>query len=136
MSKTENREFRGIEPGTQKARKTVWKALVGIQQNWELNAAEMARLLHTNASTFHHWKTRGEVPVSRPPLRPDMEVVVAVVAIYRSLSAMFTNPRDQVAWLTTRHPDFEMAPLNFAVKSSPNVFLVRAYLDFVRGRGA
>ena len=125
-----------IAHGSQKAKETVWKAVSNIQDRWELKAAEMARLLHTKPSTFHSWKEKGEIPVSALPLTPDMEVVVAVIAIYRSLSAMFSNPKDQVAWLNAKHPEFHLAPIKFAEHSSPGLFQLRSYLDFVRGRGA
>lgn len=125
-----------IAPGSPKARQTVWKTISNIQNKWELNAAEMARLLHTKAPTFHSWKERAEIPVSQRSLSPDMEVVVAVIAIYRSLSAMFSNPKDQIAWLTSKHPEFQVPPLKFAEASSPNLFQLRSYLDYVRGRGA
>lgn len=135
MAKSETKS-NPISLGSPKARQTVWKAISNIQNKWELNAAEMARLLHTKAPTFHSWKKREEIPVSQAPLSPDMEVVVAVIAIYRSLSAMFTNPKDQVAWLTAKHPEFQLSPLKFAEASSPNLFQLRSYLDYVRGRGA
>jgi hypothetical protein len=125
-----------IALGSQKARGTVWKSIARIQERWGFNAASMARLLHTKPPTFHSWKEREEIPVSQPPLTPDMEVVVAVIAIHRSLSAMFSNPHDQVAWLTAKHPTFEVTPIEFAIKSSANLFQLRSYLDFVRGRGA
>jgi len=135
MPRSESRS-NPITQGSSKARQTVWKAISNIQNKWELNAVEMARLLHTKAPTFHSWKKREEVPVSQAPLSPEMEVVVAVIAIYRSLSAMFANPKDQVAWLTSKHPEFQVSPLKFAEASSPNVFQLRSYLDYVRGRGA
>lgn len=135
MPKIEKRS-NSITQGSPKARQTVWKAVSNIQNKWELNAAEMARLLHTKPPTFHSWKERAEVPVSQRPLSPDMEVVVAVIAIYRSLSAIFSNPKDQIAWLTSKHPEFQLPPLKFAEASSPNLFQLRSYLDYVRGRGA
>ena len=137
MSKKKARQKSvAIEQGSPRARETVWKAVSNIQNKWELNAAEMARLLHAKPSTFHSWKEREEIPVSALPLTPDMEVVDAVIAIYRSLSAMFSNPKDQIAWLNAKHPEFHLAPINYAEKSSPNLFQLRSYLDFVRGRGA
>jgi hypothetical protein len=135
MPKTENKDS-AISLRSSKARQTVWKAISNIQNKWELNASEMARLLHTKAPTFHSWKTREEVPISQKPLSPDMEVVVAVIAIYRSLSAMFSNPKDQIKWLNSKHPEFQTQPLKFAEESSPNLFQLRSYLDYVRGRGA
>ena len=135
MARSETRN-NPIALGSSRARQTAWKAISNIQNKWELNAAEMARLLHAKAPTFHSWKERGEVPVSQAPLSPDMEVVVAIIAIYRSLSAMFANPKDQVAWLTSKHPEFQVPPLKFAEASSPNLFQLRSYLDYVRGRGA
>jgi hypothetical protein len=128
-------KHKAITTGTPEARHTIWKAISNIQSKWELNAAEMARLLHTKPPTFHSWKTREEIPVSEP-LSPDMEIVVAVLAIYRSLSSMFSNPKDQITWLNTQHPELQAIPLKFAEASSPGLFQLRAYLDFVRGRGA
>jgi hypothetical protein len=135
MRKTQKKN-QPILPGSTKARQTVWKAISNIQQKWEFNSAEMARLLHAKTSTFHSWKEREEIPVSQKPLSPDMEVVVAVIAIYRSLSAMFSSPKDQIEWLTSTHPEFQVTPLKFAETSSPNLFQLRSYLDYVRGRGA
>ena len=135
MAKTEKKTTNKIIPGSQKARETVWKSVARIQEKWEMSAAEIARLLHTKGPTFHNWKEREEIPISAV-LTPDMEVIVAVIAIYRSLSAMFANPKDQVAWLNAKHPELQAAPLKFAESSSPNLFQLRSYLDFVRGRGA
>ncbi len=136
VTRKNSKESEPIIHGSQKARETVWKSIARIQEKWGFNAATMARLLHTRPPTFHSWKEREEVPLSKLPLTPDMEVVVATIAIYRSLSAMFSNPQDQVAWLNAKHPAFEAAPIDFATKSSANLFQIRSYLEYVRGRGA
>ena len=124
-----------ILPGSKQASETIWKSVARIQEKWELNAAQMARLLHVKPPTFHNWKHQAEIPISAE-LTPDIELIIAVIAIYRSLSAMFASPKDQVAWLNSKHPQLQAIPIKFAESSSSNLFQLRSYLDFVRGRGA
>lgn len=135
MAKPTQKQNQRILVGTQKGRETLWKAVEKIQDRWGLKPAEMARLLHAKGPTFHSWKSEQEIPVSEP-LTPVMEVVIAVIAIHRSLSAMFSEPKDQLAWLRAKHPAFSDAPIDHAIKSTANLFVVRSYLDYVRGLGA
>lgn len=97
----------------------------------------MAKLIHIAPSTYGVWMRNEEIPLNSPPLKPEAEAAVAVLAIYRSLSAMFDNPSDQVKWLRTPHPSFrKKAPVEYAQNSMSDLFQLRIYLDYVRGRGA
>ncbi|MGQ0572466.1 MAG: MbcA/ParS/Xre antitoxin family protein [Armatimonadota bacterium] len=49
---------------------------------------------------------------------------------------MFTNPKNQRAWLNAVHPELGKAPLELLATSMEGLILVRQYLDYVRGRGA
>ncbi len=49
---------------------------------------------------------------------------------------MFVSATDQVLWLKTSHPHFGKTPIEFAKNSCENLFFLKQYLDYVRGRGA
>lgn len=112
------------------------KTICRIQKIWGLNQAEISRLLHATPQTYGNWIKSKKIPLSNP-YSPENEVVIAFIAIYRSLGAMFQSPRDQILWLQSPHPQFDnQSPIQFAQQSSENVFGLRSYLDYVRGRGA
>jgi hypothetical protein len=118
------------------AKETLYKALGKIQERWNFQSRDMACFLHVSASTYSNWKKNG-ITVGKQPYRPEVEAAITLLAIHRSLSAMFQSPADQVKWLTTVHPSFyQKSPFEFAKASLSNLFQVRAYLDYVRGRGA
>jgi hypothetical protein len=121
----------------ERAQSILWKALKGLQDRWDFTNLDMAKLLHVRANTYGNWMARTKVPFQRPPFSPETELVVTVLSIYRSLGAMFSSHKDQTLWLTTTHPDFQrLSPLAFAQKSCENLFYLKNYLDYVRGRGA
>lgn len=115
----------------------MWKVLSRIQQDWEFTNLDMARLLHVRANTYGNWMARKETPYQKPPYLPETELIITVLSIFRSLGAMFSSPKDQILWLRTGHPDFRGdSPLKFAQASCENLYYLKAYLDYVRGRGA
>lgn len=123
--------------GSPKAQETVCKVLGRIQKSWDFTNVEMARLLHIRPNTYGNWINANKVPLGVPPWSPDIEAVISLMAIHRSLSAMFNLPDDQVIWLKTPHPDFRQeSPLNYAKASCAGLFYLKAYLDYIRGRGA
>ncbi len=126
-----------IEHGSEQAQRAVGKVLGRIQQDWGFANVAMARLLHVKANTYGQWLKQGRVPLGKPPWPADMESVITVMAIHRSLGAMFRSPQDQVLWLQEVHPDFSgLSPLESAVRSVAGLYYLKAYLDYVRGRGA
>lgn len=126
-----------IALGTDKAKEVLFKALFRIQENWGFTNQKMSELLHVKPNTYGNWMQSGRVPIGRKPFSPEVELVIAVVAIFRSLGAMFDSYHNQVQWLDSPHPNFQnQSPFEFAKQSCANVFWLRQYLDYKRGRGA
>jgi len=126
-----------LTPGSEESKRTLWKALKRVQDNWAFSNARMSRFLHMKPNTYGNWMKNQTVPLSKPPYSPETELVIALLSIYRSLGAMFASHPDQLVWLQTVHPHFyHSSPLEFAQKSCENLFYLRAYLDYIRGRGA
>ncbi len=123
--------------GTEKSRQVLGKALGRLQGTWNFTNAEMANLIRVKPNTYGHWMKKKEVPFQKPPYSTDIEIIIALIAIFRSLGAMFVSSNDQILWLKTPHPHFAgQSPLEFAKRSSENLFYLKQYLDYVRGRGA
>lgn len=113
------------------------KALGNLQKAWNFTNAEMAGLIRVKPNTYGLWMKNREVPFQKPPYSTDIEIIIALLAIFRSLGAMFVSSSDQVLWLNAPHPHFAgQSPLEFAKRSSENLFYLKQYLDYVRGRGA
>lgn len=126
-----------ITPESPEARHVLFKALAKVQERWGFQNQEMAAMLHIAPTTYGVWMRKEEVPISKPPYKPETEAVISLMAIHRSLSAMFRSPRDQVLWLKSIHPSFRgKSPFGYAAESLSQFFQLRAYLDYVRGRGA
>lgn len=118
-------------------RQVLAKALQRLQEEWALSNAQMAHLIRVKPNTYGYWMQKAQVPFQAGPLRSEMELVIALIAIFRSLGAMFVAAADQQLWLKSPHPHFgEQSPLDFAKHSSENLFYLRQYLDYIRGRGA
>lgn len=121
----------------QKSRQVLGKALGNLQKTWNFNNAEMAGLIRVKPNTYGNWMKNREIPFQKPPYSTEVEVIIALISIFRSLGAMFVSPNDQILWLKTSHPHFAgQSPLEFAKRSSENLFYLKQYLDYVRGRGA
>jgi hypothetical protein len=113
------------------------QALITLQELLKFSNRDMAQILHIKPNTYGNWLQQKRVPLSSHGLAPESEIIITVLAIYRSLGAMFQNSADQTIWLTSPHPDLKnISPLNFMKASCQNLFYLRTYLDFVRGRGA
>lgn len=127
-----------IELGSPESGEVLCKYLKRIQEEWGLKQSEMAHFVRARPSTFNNWVKDGEIPISNAGfLQPELEAIIAVIAIHRSLGAMFSNPVDQRLWLDSPHPDFKSAsPRGFATESMANLIWLRQYLDYIRGRGA
>jgi len=126
-----------IQSGSFESQQVLYKVLAAIQADWGFNNVTMARLIHIRANTYGYWLKNQKIPIGAPPFSADMEAVIVLIAIHRSLSAIFNRPADQVIWFKSPHPDFKgQSPLESAIDSVQGLFFLRAYLDYVRGRGA
>ncbi len=122
--------------GSEIARKAIHAALRHLMGNWDLGDTAVAEVLHLHPNTIKKWLADKSVPMGKPPFSPHYEALLHLLAIHRSLSAMFSKPENQRSWLSSKHPDFGVAPLNKMRESTEGLILIRQYLDYVRGRGA
>lgn len=123
-----------IKEGTDEANAVLLKALLTLSQEWELSHASLAQLLRKDRSRITAWQRAGRLPANLSPAA--REQIQHLLAIYRSLGAMFRRAEDQVRWLNAAHPVLGAAPLELMKSSIRGLIDVRAYLDYTRGRGA
>lgn len=105
-----------------------------IRLNW--SGTKIANILHLPANTLNTWLKNGNVPISNAILQPDIQVIIHLLAIHRSLEAMFDDPKHQSIWLSTLHPELNAIPEKLMGESIDGLIFIRQYLDYVRGRGA
>ena len=118
------------------AQQAVYEAVEFLRSSWKFSGSTLAKLLHVPANTVNLWISKKRIPVGAPPFDPRAEALLNLLAIHRSLHAMFSESANQLAWLKTRHPELGFVPLEKIQESINGLFLVRQYLDYVRGRGA
>jgi hypothetical protein len=107
-----------------------------LKSRLEWSGSKVARVLHLPANTVNTWLKNGIVPIHSANLQPDVQAVVHLLAIHRSLEAMFENTEHQRAWLTTEHPELKLIPEVIMTESLDGLIFIRQYLDYARGRGA
>lgn len=98
--------------------------------------SEFAKILHLKPRTINSWLQSGKIPVDRRAPSPEIQAIIHAIAIHRSLSSMFEDPRLKKEWISTKHPDLNATPKEFMAKSIDGLMDLRRYLDYVRGRGA
>lgn len=105
-------------------------------QRLSWSGTDIAKVLHIKKTTLNNWIRGGKVPMSYPDIEPNIQLIIHLLAIHRSLEVMFKNPVNQVAWLSTFHPQLNAVPLEMMSESAQGLIYVRQYLDYIRGRGA
>lgn len=120
--------------------KTAGRAIVDgleyLKNRLEWSGTKIANILHLPANTVNTWLKNGIVPINSPVLHPDIQAIIHLLAIHRSLEAMFENPAHQRAWLSTLHPELNVIPEKLMGESIDGLIFTRQYLDYIRGRGA
>lgn len=124
------------EHGSKTAEEAVYEALSFMREAWSLSGSALAEFLRLPASTVNTWFAKKRVPLGKPPFDPTAEAILHLIAVHRSLDAMFSGPEGQRAWLDTPHPAFERAPADLMRDSLAGLIFIRQYLDYTRGRGA
>ncbi len=124
------------EHESQEAQEAVYEALEFLREKWGYSGSRVAKLLRLSVSTVNTWLKKERVPIGRPPFDPTAEALLNLLAVHRSLDSMFSDSKNQVAWLETEHPELGFVPLEKIQESMEGLILVRQYLDYVRGRGA
>ena len=111
-------------------------ALIYLQKQWNWSGAKIGKVLHLPSRTINQWLKQRKVPLTHARPSPEIEAVIHLIAINRSLGAMFADPYHQNEWLITEHPDLGMSPEEKMSESTEGLIMLRKYLDYVRGRGA
>ena len=119
-----------------KASEAIADGLCYLKRQWEWNGSKIARVLHLSPTTINGWIRRRIVPLSSKNITPEVEAVIHLLAVHRSLASMFSEPYLQLQWLGTSHPDLGITPFKRMSESLAGLIQVRQYLDYVRGRGA
>jgi hypothetical protein len=125
---------RGFDPDL--AGQAIVDGLVYLKNRLEWSGSKIARILHLPPNTINTWLKNGCVPLHHAILTPDIQAVIHLLAIHRSLEAMFDDPAIQRAWLTTKHQTLDAIPEDVMNNSMDGLIFIRQYLDYIRGRGA
>ena len=107
-----------------------------LKNRLDCSGTKIANILHLPSNTVNTWLKNGTIPISNVVLQPDIQVIIHLLAIHRSLEAMFDDPTHQCAWLSTIHPELNIIPEKLMGESIGGLIFIRQYLDYVRGRGA
>lgn len=107
-----------------------------LKNRLDWSGTKIANILHLPPNTVNTWLKNGVIPISNVMLHPDIQVIIHLLAIHRSLEAMFDNPAHQRVWLSTFHPELNVIPEKLMGKSVEGLIFIRQYLDYARGRGA
>jgi hypothetical protein len=118
------------------AGQAVAEGLEYLKNRLEWSGTKIASTLHLPANTLNTWLKEGIVPIQSSLLQPSIQAIIHLLAIHRSLEAMFEDPSHQRAWLSTLHPELNAIPEKLISESIEGLIFVRQYLDYVRGRGA
>ncbi|HEU5280934.1 MAG TPA: MbcA/ParS/Xre antitoxin family protein [Gammaproteobacteria bacterium] len=112
------------------------KGLIYLKERLGWSGNHIAKLLHLPSNTFNTWLKNGAIPISGHTLSPDVQAITHLLAVHRSLEAMFDNTEHQQLWLNTHHPELNAIPQALMISSLEGLIQVRQYLDYIRGRGA
>lgn len=107
-----------------------------LKNRLDWSGTKIAATLHLPPNTVNTWLKNGSIPINNAVLHPDIQLIIHLLAIHRSLEAMFNDPIHQHAWLSTMHPELNAIPEKLMGESIEGLIFVRQYLDYVRGRGA
>jgi len=97
----------------------------------------LAGCLHIDASTVSRWYKDGLCKLNPENRGNDYQVLIHLLAIYRSLASIFSNPADRKAWFQSANLHLRgESPESLLESGIDGLLSVRQYLDFVRGQGA
>lgn len=97
----------------------------------------LASCLHIDPSTLSRWFKSKACLVNPEGKGNDFQVIIHLLAIYRSLASIFSNPMDRRAWFEAPNAHLQNeSPENLLKNGIEGLLLVRQYLDFMRGQGA
>ncbi|HYX32177.1 MAG TPA: MbcA/ParS/Xre antitoxin family protein [Oligoflexus sp.] len=95
---------------------------------------DLAACLRVSAASVSRWFQDELCTV--PHNGNDYQVILHLLAIHRSLCAIFTSPEDRRIWFKSPNSDLEgKSPEDMAKSGLAGLIHVRQYLDFERGLG-
>src|ERR1700722_8049560 len=80
------------------AGRAITDGLAYLKKRWGWSGSKIARILHLAPNTVNTWLKNGCAPLqgtSLATLPPDIQAIIHLLAIHRSLEAMFENPAHQ-----------------------------------------
>jgi len=98
-----------------------------VRLNW--SNTKITNTLHIPINTINTWFKNGTIPLSKSLLQSDIQAVLHLLAIHRSLEAMFAEPLHEQAWLSTQHPELNAVPEKLMAESIEKLIFTRQYLD-------
>ncbi|MEO8400355.1 MAG: MbcA/ParS/Xre antitoxin family protein [Gammaproteobacteria bacterium] len=140
-----SKSIRGISPTSESptlkfdpavAGRAIVDGLHYLKNRLDWSGTKIATTLHLPSNTVNTWLKNGIIPIHNSVLQPDIQAIIHLLAIHRSLEAMFENPTHQCAWLSTFHPELNVIPEKLMSESIDGLIFIRQYLDYIRGRGA
>ena len=97
----------------------------------------VAACLHIDPSTVSRWFKDQTCKLNPDSRSNDYQVLVHLIAIYRSLASLFANPLDRKAWFQAANTHLHgQSPEALVMEGIEGMIRVRQYLDFMRGQGA
>lgn len=118
------------------AGRAIVEGLNYLKNRLDWSGTKIANILHLAPNTVNTWLKNGTVSLHHSTLQPDIQAIIHLLAIHRSLEAMFDDPLHQRIWLSTLHPELNAIPEKKMAESMEGLIFIRQYLDYVRGRGA
>ena len=108
----------------------LYKILRGIQNEFGLEEAAIARLIHKPPTTVNGWFKKGSVKVSKNRYTPDDVQIYELIELYDTISSYFVKTEDQIKWLKTEHHAFgKLSPLSYIYEHPSHLRDVRRYLE-------
>jgi putative toxin-antitoxin system antitoxin component (TIGR02293 family) len=131
MDKDLNLQVMGSEEAKASA---IIKTLSFIKAEWGLSYEKISELSHIPKSTIERWIKEKKIPSTA---KTEIDLLINFIAIYKSLSQMFSSKSNLNSWLVSPHPRLNnQRPIEMMKSNIEGLIIVRRYLDYTRGRGA
>lgn len=110
--------------------KAIFKILKGIQNEWELEDADLARILHISISTLNDWNSSKLVPIT--PIESNLELhakVCSFIDIFDLVSSLIYRKEERKKWIHKKNNGFgDISPLDVMKESPKKLYELRSFL--------
>lgn len=114
----------------------IYKVLENIIHKWGISSDILAKIIHVDSSTYRKWEQAKKVPFKKESTNQKEEVIKTFLRLDKYLSQMFYNVEDQRVWLTSKHNQLGVVPLEYLQGSLDNLFNLKNYLSWAISKGA